>query len=78
MIVWAPAGPVSAGAGHLRKWSIALSAGKCPGAHIPKVLCSSALPPWGPPQPPHHPPTKGSLNIEAWSASHQGLPAAGR
>lgn len=48
MIVWAPAGLISAGAGRLRKWSIALSAGKCPGAHIPKgILCSSALPPWG-------------------------------
>ena len=75
MIAWAPAGLISVGAGCLRKWSITLSAGKCPCAHIPKgILCSSALLPWGHLRPPNHPPTKGISTSRLWSASHQGLP----
>lgn len=75
MIAWAPAGLISVGASCLRKWSITLSAGKCPCAYIPKrILCSSALLPWGHLRPPHHPPTKGASTSRLWSASHQGLP----
>lgn len=41
----------------------------------PLQLCPPSL---GPPQPPHHPPTKGASTLRPWSASYQGLPTAGR